>query len=101
MVFLGGLSTQFTVEQNVESNVAYKDLVATLGAYDVDRADNLRIRYLPPTYGELRVEPESKSVPAGQNCGPPPSGDGDTPRVPCGLETPHDQVFITSLVWEK
>ncbi|XP_038050876.1 uncharacterized protein LOC119724026 [Patiria miniata] len=79
-----------TVEQNTGSNVAYKDLRAELGAYDVDSDDKLTIITQPPTYGTLTLTQEVKTVPSTQNCSEP-SGDGEGPVIPCGLKLPHEK----------
>ncbi|XP_022103297.1 uncharacterized protein LOC110986025 [Acanthaster planci] len=85
------------VEQNTGSNVAYKDLVAELGAYDVDTNDNLTILTQHVTYGNLTLTWQSRSVPSRQNCSVP-SGDTEQSVIPCGLQLPHDERNMTWIV---
>ena len=89
---------QLTVEQDTGSNIAYKELVAVIGAYDVDINDNLTLSTQPPTYGVLTLKREVRSVPKLQDCSAP-SSDSEEVVVPCGLELPQDVVSCDAFVY--
>ena len=65
--------------------------MVTIGAYDVDTNDNLTLLIQPPTYGEITLRDEVRSIPQRQNCSQLlRSSEGNV--LPCGLETPHEVV---------
>ncbi|XP_071798137.1 uncharacterized protein [Asterias amurensis] len=89
-----GRDAMLIVEQNTGANIAYKDLVVMIGAYDVDTNDNLTLLIQPPTYGEITLRDEVRSIPQRQNCSQLlRSSEGNV--LPCGLETPHEVEMIS------
>ncbi|XP_033637389.1 uncharacterized protein LOC117298318 isoform X2 [Asterias rubens] len=86
-----GRHTTLIVEQNTGANIAYKDLVVMIGAYDVDINDNLTLLIQPPTYGVLTMRDEVRSIPLRQNCSQLSRNITSQENVlPCGLETPQE-----------
>ncbi|XP_033637723.1 uncharacterized protein LOC117298529 [Asterias rubens] len=86
-----GREAKLIVEQNTGVNIAYKDLVVMIGAYDVDIYDNLTLLIQPPPYGVLTMRDEVRSIPLRQNCSQLSRNITSQEIVlPCGLETPQE-----------